>query len=117
MKYMFLIYENEAKFASLPEHEQHALFGEYMGFTEEMQAKGVLIAGDPLKEVATATTVRVKDGQMLSTDGPFAETREQLGGYYILECQNLDEAMSYAAQIPAAKTGSIEIRPILDVDA
>ena len=84
----------------------------YWAFTEEVQTAGKMVAGDALESVTTATTVRVRDGETLTTDGPFAETKETLGGYYILECADLDEALAWAAKIPSAKHGSIEVRPV-----
>ena len=94
-----------------------AEFGEMMqgygAFTEEVRAKDNMVVGDPLQPVSTAATVRVRDGAMQTTDGPYADTKETLCGYYILECENLDEAIEYAAKIPGAKHGSIEVRPIM----
>jgi hypothetical protein len=111
MRYMFLIYDREAEF----ETRAGDLMPGYMAFTEEVNKNGVMRAGDPLEPIATATTVRVRDGKTATTDGPFAETKEQLGGYYILDCKNLDEAIAYAAKIPTAQFGSIEVRPIREM--
>jgi hypothetical protein len=111
-----LIYENEALAATRSDEEQKAIFGKYFEFSEKVRAAGVFQAGDPLLETSTATTVRCRDGQTLNTDGPFAETKEQLGGYYILDCKDLDEALTYASQIPAAEHGSVEVRPIMAMD-
>ena len=111
MRYMFLIYDREAEFATRTDN----LMPEYGAFTEEVNRAGVMRAGDPLQPVGTATTVRVRNGKAATTDGPFAETKEQLGGYYILDCKDLDEATSYAAKIPSAKFGSIEVRPIMEM--
>jgi hypothetical protein len=113
MKYLLLIYENEGSFASLSEAEQGKIFGEYMEYSKRIRKSGHYIAGQALEPVATATTVRVKDGKTLTTDGPFAETREQLGGFYLVEAKDLDEAIALAAGIPASRTGSIEVRPIM----
>jgi hypothetical protein len=113
MKYLLLIYENEADFAGLSEAEQGTVFGEYMAYTGQIRQSGHYLGGNALQPVSTATTVRVKNGKTLTTDGPFAETREQLGGYYLVEARDLDEAISLAARIPGARTGSIEVRPIL----
>ena len=113
MKYLLLIYENEAQWAGVSEAEQGKIFGEYMEFTKDIRKKGNYLAGEALQPIATATTVRVKNGKTLSTDGPFAETREQLGGFYMVEAKDLDEAIAIAARIPAARTGSIEVRPIM----
>ena len=114
MRYIFLIYENEALAAERSEAEQGAIYGRYAQFSEKVKKDGVMEGGDPLLETSTATTVRVRDGQSMNTDGPFAETKEQLGGYYILNCKDLDEALVYAALIPSAEHGSIEVRPIME---
>lgn len=108
MKYIFLIYDDEKTAGNDP-----AIFEEYGKFTAEVQGNGMFQGGDPLHPTSTATTVRVRNSETLTTDGPFAETKEQLGGYYILDCKDLDEAIAYAAKIPSARFGSIEIRPIL----
>ena len=113
MKYLLLIYENEKSLAGLSEAEQGKIFQEYMDYTARIRKNGNYVAGEALQPVATATTVRVKNGKTLTTDGPFAETREQLGGFYMVEAKNLDEAIALASGIPAARTGSIEVRPIL----
>jgi hypothetical protein len=113
MKYLLLIYENEGAFAGLPEAEQGQIFQEYMDFTSRTRESGHYLAGEALQPTSSATTVRVKDGKTLATDGPFAETREQLGGFYMVEAKDLDEAIALAARIPGAKTGSIEVRPVL----
>ena len=113
MKYLLLIYENEASFAGIPESEQGKIFEEYMTYTKGIRKGGQYIAGEALEPVSTATTVRVKNGKTVTTDGPFAETKEQLGGYYLVEAKNLDEAITLAAGIPASRTGSIEVRPIM----
>jgi hypothetical protein len=114
MRYLLLIYQNEAEHAKLSKEELGAEYGAYMAFGEEAQKKGVFLGGEALMPINTATTVRVRGGKTLSTDGPFAETKEQLGGYYLLNCKDLDEAIGFAAKIPAAKDGSIEIRPIME---
>ena len=113
MKYLLLIYENEAAFAKIPEAEQGKIFEEYMTYTRRIKTSGNYVSGEALEPISTATTVRVKDGKTLTTDGPFAETREQLGGFYLVEAKNLDEAIALAAGIPASRTGSIEVRPIM----
>ena len=113
MQYMLLIYENEALVANRTEAEQGAIMEGYFAFTQKIQAAGAYVAGDPLLETTTATTVRVRDGETTHTDGPFAETKEHLGGYYIVDCNNLDEALGYAAEIPTAAHGSVEVRPIM----
>ncbi len=112
MNYLLLIYENEAAWTTMSPEEQGKIFGEYMDFTESIRASGHYVGGNPLAATHTATTVRVRDSKTLTTDGPFAETREQLGGYYHIQAADLDEAIAIAARIPAAIVGSIEIRPI-----
>jgi hypothetical protein len=112
MQYMLLIYNNEAAWNALSETEATAMTAEFGAFTQSIVAQGKFKAGDRLHDVATATTVRVQNGKTLTTDGPFAETREQLGGYYIVEADDLDDAIAIAARIPAARVGSIEVRPI-----
>ena len=109
MQYLLLIYENEADV----DFGDSALMGEYGAFTQGIVQSGHFKAGDALQSVTKATTVRVKDGKVVTTDGPFAETREQLGGYYAIEAKDLDEAVAIAARIPAARKGSIEVRPIM----
>jgi len=113
MQYLCLIYDNEASWTTMTEADAKAFDGEYRAFTEEIAKSGHLRAGEALKPTATATTVRVRDGKITTTDGPFAETREQLGGFYLIEAKDLDEATAIAARIPSAKTGSIEVRPIM----
>lgn len=115
MKYLLLIYENEASLAGLSEAEQGKIFEEYMVYTKDIRKTGHYVAGEALQPISTATTVRVKNGKTLTTDGPFAETREQLGGFYMVEAKDLDEAIRLAARIPASRTGSIEVRPIMPI--
>jgi hypothetical protein len=114
MRYLLLIYQNESEHAKMSQEEQTAEYGAYMAFGEEVQKKGVFLGGEALMPTNTATTVRVRGAKTLNTDGPFAETKEQLGGYYLLNCKDLDEAIEFAAKIPAATDGSIEIRPIME---
>jgi hypothetical protein len=109
MQYMLLIYEREADRSGWSETERKAFFQEYMTFTQDISKSGHLRAGDALQPIATATTIRVRDGKTVTTDGPFAETREQLGGYYLVEAKDLDDAIAIAARIPSARCGSIEI--------
>lgn len=116
MKYMCLIYGNEAQQPQTGTPEMAQLMQGYMAFTQDIREKNVMVAGDPLEPTATATTVRLRGGKVETTDGPFAETKEQLGGYYILDCKDLDEALAYAARIPTAAFGSIEVRPIMVFD-
>ncbi len=113
MQYLLLIYNNESDFAAMSEDEKQTLFKDYHSFTADIRESGHYLGGNPLQPVATATTVRVRDGKPMTTDGPFAETREQLGGYYLIEAGDLDQATGIAARIPGARTGSIEVRPIL----
>ena len=115
MKYVCLIYDEEKKAAAMTKAEGDALMGEYFAFTEGIKKSGQYVGGEALQPVQSATTVRVRDGKMSTTDGPFAETREQLGGYYLLEAKDLNEAIQIAAKIPTAKTGSIEVRPIMEI--
>jgi len=118
MQYMLLIYQNEKAWESMTETERHTQFGAYMKFSEDIRASGHFKAGDALQPIRTATTVRVRNGKTQTTDGPFAETREQLGGYYLIEAKDLDEATKIAARIPDAAigNGSIEIRPVMNFD-
>jgi hypothetical protein len=115
MQYILLIYANEAEQNRRSPEENSKIFDEYMSFTHGIKESGHLRGGDPLEPVSTATTVRVKGGKVVRTDGPFAETREQLGGYYLIEAKDLDEAVSIAARIPDANGGSIEIRPVMQI--
>jgi len=115
MQYLLLIYEAEKVWNTLPEAERHKVYGEYMTFTGEIKNSGHWKGGNPLQPIHTATTVRVRDGKVSDTDGPFAETREQLGGYYLVEAKDLDEATRLAARVPGATLGSIEVRPIMPI--
>lgn len=115
MRYLLLIYDREADWASLSEAERGKLFHEYMSFTEDIKKSGHYVGGDPLQPTASATTVRVRDGRTTTTDGPFAETREQLGGYYKIQAKDLDEATRIASRIPGARMGSIEVRPVMEI--
>src|SRR5262245_1082390 len=112
MRYLILIHSDETQFPKLPEAEIQSIMKEYRAVTEEMKAAGALISFDRLRPTSTATTVRVRDGKPLITDGPFAETKEQLGGFYLVEVKDLDEAIAWAAKIPSARFGSIEVRPV-----
>ena len=113
MKYMMLIYGQEGGFGDMPEDQQQAVLKSWFDYSEDMEKAGVMVAGDALQRTQSATTVRVQDGETLTTDGPFAETKEQLGGYYLIEAESLDEAIEWAAKIPAASDGSIEVRPVM----
>jgi hypothetical protein len=112
MNYLLLIYSNEAEFKALGEDKLKKMSDEYMEFTKSIVQAGNFKAGDRLKPVSTASTVRVRNGKTAITDGPFAETREQLGGYYLIDAKNLDEATAIASRIPGARLGSVEVRPI-----
>src|SRR3954465_14880762 len=116
MKYAFNIYVDEAQRTSASDEDQQAMSQAYGVLTQEMEQKGVLLAGEGLYPTQTATTVRVRDGERNVTDGPFAETKEQLGGFYVLDCKDLDDAIEWAAKIPGAQQGSIEIRPVMVFD-
>jgi hypothetical protein len=113
MQYLLMIYRNEAELGKLGAAERQQMMADYGAFTKSIVESGHFKAGDGLQPTTTATTVRVRDGKMLTTDGPFAETREQLGGYYLVEAKDLDAALGIAARIPGAKTGSVEVRPIM----
>ena len=114
MKYLCLIYESEKMYETMPKEEQEAMFGEYFAFTDGIKQGGQYVAGEALHPVHTATTVRVRNGRVSTTDGPFAETKEQLGGFYLVEARDLNEAIQIAAKIPGARYGSIEVRPVID---
>jgi hypothetical protein len=116
MKYLAAIYIDEQGGGRDPD-EGRATMAAYDAFGREATEAGVLVTGDGLEPTSTATTVRVRDGERFLTDGPFAETKEQLAGFYIFECKDLDEAIGWAARIPGAKTGSVEVRPVMDYEA
>jgi hypothetical protein len=113
MKYMLLIYANASEAPEYTPEERQAAVQAWFAYKNEAEAAGVLVSNDGLQPVSDATMVRVRDGKTLITDGPFAETHEQLGGYFMLDCKDLDEAISWAAKNPGAKFGSIEIRPVI----
>jgi hypothetical protein len=112
MQFLLLIYEAESLMSTRSDAENGAVLQEYMAFTADIRATGKLVAGDALKPTPTATTVRVRDGKTVVTDGPFAETKEQLGGYYLVEATDLDDALKIAARVPGARYGCVEVRPI-----
>lgn len=114
MKYAFLIYLDEVADAKKPQEVQGAELQEYMAYTQGLEQQGVLRGGEALHPTTAATTIRVSQGKVQPTDGPFAETKEQLAGFYLVECKDLDEAIQLAAKIPHASQGSIEIRPVVD---
>ena len=113
MKYMLLIYSDEKAWA---EGEREKCFVESTRLTHELHARGQFLGASPLHPVATATSVRVRDGKRLVTDGPFAETREQLGGFFLIEAADLDEALAIAARIPGARKGTVEVRPVVELE-
>jgi hypothetical protein len=115
MRYLLLICTEQSGEQALSPAEGAAVLAEYAAFGEEMDRRGVLRGGERLAPTSDATTVQVRDGKTLTSDGPFAETKEQIGGYYVVECKDLDEAIEVAAKIPGAKQGSIEVRPIWDM--
>ena len=117
MKYLCLIYDEEKKLGAMPKDEMDAFMGEYFAFTDGIRANGKYVAGEALQPVSTATTVRIRNGRVSTTDGPFAETKEQLGGFYLIEARDLNDAIQVAAKIPSARIGSIEVRPIMEFDA
>jgi hypothetical protein len=112
MKYLCLIYDEEKKLHAMTKSEADNLMQEYFSFTKAIQKSGNLLGGNDLQPVQNATTVRVRGGKVSTTDGPFAETKEQLGGYYLVEAADLNEAIQIAARIPSAKLGAIEVRPV-----
>ena len=116
MKYLCLIYDDEQIWNHMPESESKSMMDEYFAFSDALAAGGQLIAGEALQPVATATTVRVRNGKLTTTDGPFAETREQLGGFYLIEARDLNDAIQVAARIPSARIGSVEVRPIVEFE-
>jgi hypothetical protein len=116
MQYLLLIYRNEAELGHMTADDRKKMTAEYGVFTQSIIQSGHFKAGDGLQPTTTATSVRVRDGKILTTDGPFAETREQLGGYYLVEAKDLDTALGVAARIPGAKTGTIEVRPVMIYD-
>jgi hypothetical protein len=117
VRYLLLIYGDESQWGSMSPEDQGGEMEAYNAFTQWLRDTGQFEAGEALEPTATATTVRVRDGEKLTTDGPFAETKEQLGGFYMVSCENLDQAIEAAAKIPAARGGSIEIRPIVVYEA
>jgi hypothetical protein len=113
MQYLLLIHDDEQLWASMSDEERGAYFGEYMDFTQSLVDAGVWVGGNQLQGTDTATAVRIRDGETLTTDGPFAETKEQLAGYYLIEAETLDDALDWAARIPSARIGTIEVRPVV----
>jgi hypothetical protein len=113
MEYLLMIYDEEKLWTKMSDSERGKLMADYGAFTKDIIASGHFKGGNPLQPTASATTVRVRDGKSVLTHGPFAETREQLGGYYLVEAKDLDEATGLAARIPSARFGSIEVRPVM----
>lgn len=116
MKFALLLNGAESEWNALGEDAQAAAMGDYYSVTEAMKEAGVYVGGEALTPSATATTLRIRDGERMVTDGPFIESKEILGGFYVIDCASVDEALDWAARLPDAKIGSIEIRPLLDVD-
>jgi len=117
MRYILLIYSRETDWTGLSDEAKGEMIGQYGAFTESIKKSGNYLAGDGLEPTTTATTVRLRNGQAITIDGPFAETREQLGGYYVIRAKDLDEASAIAARVPGAAVGSIEVRPIMETGA
>jgi len=109
---MALLYGDESRWDAFSDEEREAVYAEYRAFAEEAGIEGVIVGGGELASTRDATTVRVRDGESLVTDGPYAEVKEALGGYFVFECKSMDEAVEYAAKIPGAQHGAIEVRPI-----
>lgn len=117
MKYMLLIYHEEQAWNDYSEAERQEIYGEYRQLMQDLETHGQCLAGDELQPANTATSVRVRDGKQMVTDGPFAETREQLGGFFLIEAKDLQEAISIAGRIPSARTGAVEVRPVVEAVA
>ena len=113
MQYLLLINDDESHWGEMPEDERNAIYSEYTRYTEELQSRGLLVGANQLQPSSSATVVNVEDGTTITTDGPFAETKEVLGGYYLIDVESLDEALEWAAKIPSARYGHIEVRPIV----
>jgi hypothetical protein len=116
MKYLCLIYSDENKVAAMPESERKTMMGEYMAFIESIRTSGHYIAGERLQRTPTAVTVRSRNGKISTTDGPFAETKEQLGGFFMIEARDFNDALQVASRIPGTRVGSIEVRPIWELN-
>jgi hypothetical protein len=117
MKYLLTIYNAESDFADARPEDVQQMMAAYEAFSREVDEAGAMRGGEGLQPSGTATTVKVRNGETVTSDGPFADTREQLGGYYLLDCRDLDEAIGWAAKIPGAQTGAIEVRPVMDYEA
>jgi hypothetical protein len=116
MRYLLMIHTSEEHEAEMSEEEKQAMYGNYFQYSADLKQQGIHLAGEALQPVATATTVSVRGGKVITTDGPYAETKEQLGGFYMVETDSLDEAIDAAARIPGAQHGFIEVRPIIDFE-
>jgi hypothetical protein len=114
MKYLLLIYQSEKEWAGHTEAQRQQIYSEYGQLRQDLVTKGQFVGGSQLQPIATASSVRVRNGKELITDGPFAETHEQLGGYFLIDAKNLDEALKIAARIPSAREGTVEVRPIVE---
>ena len=112
MKYLCLIYDEEQKMAAMPKSDVDAFMGGYFTFTQQIKESGHMLSGEALQPVHTATTLRFRNGKLATTDGPFAETKEQLGGFYLIEAKDLNDALQVAARIPSVRTGGVEVRPV-----
>ena len=117
MQYALLIYDDEQAWGSLSDADRGRMHQEYGAYTQALREKGAYVDGNALQATQTATSVQTRDGERLVTDGPFAETKEQLGGYYVIDVESLDEAIDWAARIPSARLGTIEVRPVMQVPA
>jgi hypothetical protein len=113
MQYLLLIYDEESTWAAMSDAERNAVYAEYGAYTNSLQESGALVGANQLQPTGTATTVRIRDDEQVVTDGPFAETKEALGGYYLIDVDSIDEALEWAAKIPSARYGTIEVRPIV----
>jgi hypothetical protein len=116
MQYLLLIYGNEKAQADASPEKEKEIMAQWFTYTNDLKASGALLGGNALQRTSTATSMRIRDGKRLVTDGPFAETKEQLGGYYLIEAKNLDEALEWAARCPGATGGTLEVRPIMVFD-
>ncbi|TML71677.1 MAG: YciI family protein [Actinobacteria bacterium] len=112
MQFMALIYADEGAWETLTDEERQSVYARYQSLAEDARAAGVMRGGDELASTRDATTVRIREGQTLVVDGPYAETKERLGGYFLFECASIDEAVDWAARIPAAEHGAVEVRPV-----
>ena len=117
MKYLLTIYMDESSYGDVTPEQAQQVMAAYEAFGREVSEAGAMLGGEGLQPSATATTVQVRDGEIITSDGPFADTREQLGGYYLLDCRDLDEAIGWGAKIPGAQNGTIEVRPVMDYEA